>query len=89
MSMLDEEIRRLEIRLQDLKVRLIPDFESKTSVLFSRIQGLSKDSRRTAERGKLEREYSILSKELRIRSDEMTRIRQEIERLGIQKKFSR
>jgi len=87
--MLDEEITRLGIRLKDLKVRIIPDFESKSSAIFSRIQGMSKDASNSAERAKLETEYGKMSNELRIRSDEMIKIRQEIERLELQKKFSR
>ncbi|HJL62356.1 MAG TPA: hypothetical protein QF517_10385 [Pseudomonadales bacterium] len=89
MGMLDEEITRLGIRLKDLQHRIIPDFESKTGVLFSRIQAMSKDKSKAGVRTKLELEYTKLSKELRQRSDEQIQIRHEIERLELQKKFSR
>ena len=86
MSMLDEEINRLGIRMKDLTQRVIPDFEARAQRLYARIIMLVKDS---PEREKLEQEYAKLSKEIRQRSDEMMRTKQEIDRLEIQKKINR
>lgn len=88
MSMIDEELTRLGLRLKDLKLRVIPNFESKTQMLFSRIQTMQNANQAT-DRQKLEHEYTLLSKELRKRCDEQIRIRQEMERLELQKRFSR
>jgi len=89
MSMIDEEITRLGNRIKDLKLRIIPSFESRTNSLYARIQTMSNETTRSPAKAKLESEYKSLSGELRKRSDEMIRIRQEMERLEIQKRFSR
>jgi len=85
-SMIDEEIRRLRTRMDELKERLLPDFENRTQVLFAQIMPLKKGSN---EREKLEHEYTLLSKELRLRSDELISIRQQIENLEVQKSMRR
>jgi hypothetical protein len=86
MDMIDEEIRRLKIRLDELTVRILPDFENKTQILYSQILPLPKDN---AHREKLEAEYVLLSKELTLRSDEVIRIRQQIENLELEKNIRR
>jgi len=75
---------RLHYRLEDLRLRVIPDFEGKTQLIYARIMPLPKDS---GERRKLEAEYKLLSKELSIRSDELVGIRHQIENLEMEKKL--
>ena len=86
MDMIDEELTRLSNRLNDLTLRVIPQFENKTQLLFSQVVQLDKESE---ERQKLETEYNLLSKELRMRSDELIRIRHEMERLELEKRSRR
>ena len=86
MDMIDQEIMRIKGRTDDLKNRIIPDFEHKTEALYARIIPLEKGH---PERDKLEAEYTRLSKELRLRSDELINSRQEIENLELQKKMRR
>lgn len=83
-DMIDEELLRLRNRLDDLKLRVIPVFENKTQLMYSQIMQMLKKSE---ERIKLEAEYTVLSKDLSIRCDELIRIRQEIENLEMEKKF--
>lgn len=78
MDMLGQELTRLRRRMDELEKRVIPEFESKTQSLYAQILPLPKGSE---EREKLETEYNLSSKELRLRCDEMTSIRREIERL--------
>lgn len=84
-DMIDEELMRLRARMDDLKLRVIPDFESKAEFIYAQIMPLPKDS---AERKKLETEYSLQAKELTRRSDELISVRQEIENLEMEKRFS-
>ena len=86
MEMIDQEIMRLKSRMTELSERIIPDFEHKTEVLYAQIMTLEKGSE---EREKLEEEYAKLSKELRIRSDEVISSRQQIENLEVQKSMRR
>lgn len=83
MEMIDQEIMRLKRRMDELAKIAIPDLEHKSQMLFAQIMPLPKDS---PERERLEAEYEILSKELRLRSDEMIKKRQEIQYLEQQKK---
>lgn len=82
MDMIDEELLRLRTRLDDLVGRVIPDLENKSQILFARIMPLKQGSE---ERDRLEHEYTLLSKELRLRSDELYKARQQIENLELQK----
>jgi hypothetical protein len=82
MDMIDEELLRLHNRLDDLRLRVIPEFESKTELMFAQIMPMRRDSE---ERKILEAEYKILSRELSTRSDELIKIRQEIENLEMEK----
>ena len=86
MDMIDQEIARLQTRQQELKTRIIPDFEHRTQMLYSQILPLQKDSE---ERAHLEEEYSKMSKELTMRSDELISIRHQIEHLETEKNFRR
>jgi len=76
--MIDQEIRRLQDRLRELDEKILPQLEHRTEFLFSQIMPLPRDS---DEREKLEQEYTVLSKELRVRSDERYSTRQELDRL--------
>ena len=82
MDMIDQELMRLKIRKDELSSRIIPDFEHKTEILYGHIMTLRKDS---DEREKQEEEYARLSKELRLRSDEIINIRLEMENLELEK----
>ncbi len=84
--MIDEALLRLRDRSDDLKLRVIPEFENKTQLMYSRIMQMLKESE---ERIKLEAEYTILSKTLSKHCDELIGIRQEIENLEMEKKFAR
>ena len=86
MDMIDQELMRLNNRKDELSIRIIPDFEHRTEMLYGQIMTLRKDSR---ERLKLEEEYNHLSKELRLRSDEIINIRLEIQNLELEKKLKR
>lgn len=77
---------RLKNRQRDLSSRIIPDFEHRTQLLYSKILPLKKESR---EREKLEEEYKLLSKELTLRSDEIISIRHQIENLELEKNLRR
>ncbi len=84
--MIEEELMRLRSRLNDLQLRVIPLFENKTQQLFAQIMPLPKES---GDRVKLEAEYDLQFKELRLRSDELIRIQHEIQNLEIQQKQRR
>ncbi len=86
MDMIDEELMRLHNRMQDLKLRVIPEFENKTQMLYSQIMALPKDS---PDRQRMESEYRNLSGELSRRSDEMINIKQQIDNLETEKQFRR
>ena len=82
--MIDEELMRLRDRVEDLNRRVIPEFENKTQLIYAQIMQMLKESK---ERKKLEEEYTLLSKKLSKRCDELIGVRQEIENLEIEKKF--
>ena len=82
MDMIDEELQRLRTRLEELVGRIIPDLENKSQMLYARIMPMQKGNE---ERDKLEHEYTLLSKELRMRSEELYKARQQIENLELQK----
>ena len=84
-DMIDEELLRLRNRLDELKLRVIPEFENKTQLIYAQIMQMLKES---TERIKLEAEYTVLSKDLSIRCDELIGVRQEIENLEMEKKFA-
>ena len=82
MDMIDEEIMRLKNRMSELTHRIIPEFENKTTAMYAQIMALPKGS---VERERQEAEYTRMSGELRMRSDELINIRQQIENLEMQK----
>jgi RNA processing factor Prp31 len=86
MDMINEEINRLKTRLDELKSRIIPDLESKSELLYARIMPMRKDSH---EREKLEKEYTLLSKELTKRSNEIINIRRDMENLEFERSLKR
>ena len=86
MEMLDQEIMRLKHRMTELAEKIIPEFEHKTEVLYAQIMTMEKGS---DERTRLEDEFGRLSKELRLRSDELNNARMQIENLETQKSFRR
>lgn len=86
MDMIDQEIMRIKNRMAELKDRIIPDFEHRTESLYAQILPLDRGSE---ERQKLEEEFHRLSKELRLRSDELVHSVQEVENLEVQKKMRR
>jgi len=83
MDEIQEEMKRLQIRLDDLKERIVPELESKSEQLYARIMPLPMDSE---QRRRLENEYTILSKELTLRSSELFNARQAIENLEFEQK---
>lgn len=82
MDMIDEELMRLGNRLEDLKLRVIPEFESKTQIIYAQVMQMRKESE---ERIKLEVEYKLVSKDLSTRCDELINIRHQIENLELEK----
>lgn len=78
MEMIVQEINRLKTRRTELTERIVPDFQHRTELLYAQIMQLPRDSE---ERERLEHEYTLLSKELMLRSDEVIRIGQDIENL--------
>lgn len=86
MDMINEELNRLKTRLDELKSRIIPDLESKSELLYARIMPMQKESN---ERVKLEKEYTLLSKELSKRSNEIVNLRRDMENLEFEKSLKR
>ena len=84
--MINEELNRLKNRIDELKARIIPDLESKSEQLYARIMPLQKGSE---ERDKLEAEYTLLSKELSRRSNEIVNLRRDSENLEFEKSLKR
>ncbi len=76
--MIEQEIKRLENRIQELEEKILPQLEHRTEFLYAQIVPLHEGS---DEREKLEQEFKVLSKELRLRSDEKVNSRQEVARL--------
>ena len=84
MDMIDEELLRLRIRLDDLNLRVIPELENKTQVMYAQVMQMRKESE---ERKKIEADYKLISKDLSARCDELIGIRQQIENLEKEKSF--
>ncbi len=74
------EIKRLQDRNRELGTRVIPNLEHRTEVLYSQIMPLHHGS---DERLRLEHEFDLLSKELRLRCDEVVENRHRIARLEL------
>lgn len=86
MDMIDEELNRLKTRVDELKSRIMPDLESKSEVLYARIMPMREGSE---EREKLEAEYTLLSKELSRRSNELINHRSSMDNLEFEKSLKR
>tara|TARA_R110002072_G_scaffold113986_1_gene243826 strand:- start:16551 stop:16811 length:261 start_codon:yes stop_codon:yes gene_type:complete len=86
MDMIDEELNRLKTRLSELSTRIMPDLESKSEQLYARIMPMQPGS---DERAKFEAEYTLLSKELSMRSNEAINIRRDMENLAFEKTLKR
>lgn len=85
MDMIEEELARLQTRLDELRLRIIPDQDSRSQQIYSEVMSLPKDSEK---RLKLEKEYAIVAKELGMRNDEARNILQQMENLEFEKKIS-
>lgn len=83
--MIEEELARLQTRLDELRLRIIPDQDSRSQQIYSEVMSLPKDSEK---RLKLEKEYAIVAKELGMRNDEARNISQQMENLEFEKKIS-
>lgn len=83
--MIEEELARLQTRLDELRLRIIPDQDSRSQQIYSEVMSLPKDSDK---RLKLEKEYAIVAKELGMRNDEARNILQQMENLEFEKKIS-
>ena len=86
MDMIDEELARLKNRLDDLRNRIISNLDSKAQQVYAQVMSMPKDSKK---RLKLEKEYALMDKEVRMRSDEAIKITQQMENLEFEKKLSK
>jgi recombinational DNA repair ATPase RecF len=86
MDMIDEELARLKNRLDDLRNRIISNLDSKAQQVYAQVMSMPKDSEK---RLKLEKEYALMDKEVRMRSDEAIKIIQQMENLEFEKKLSK
>jgi len=85
MDMIDEELARLKNRLDDLRNRIIVNLDVKAQQVYAQVMSMPKESEK---RLKLEEEYALMSKEIRMRSDEAIKITQQMENLEFEKKLS-
>ncbi len=85
MDMIDEELARLKNRLDDLRNRIIVNLDVKAQQVYAQVMSMPKESEK---RLKLEEEYALMSKEVRMRSDEAIKITQQMENLEFEKKLS-
>ena len=86
MDMIDEELARLKNRLDDLRNRIIPNLDSKAQQVYSQVMSMPKESEK---RLKLEKEYALMDKEIRMRSDEAMKITQQRENLEFEKNLGK
>ena len=86
MDLVDQEINRLQIRIEELQTRIIRDLDNNAQQNYGQIMLLKKGSEH---RLKLEKEYGIIAKELTLRSDEERNLKQQIENLEIEKNSKR
>jgi len=84
--MIDEELARLKNRLDDLRNRIIPNLDGKAQQVYAQVMSMPKESEK---RLKLEKEYALMDKEIRMRSDEGIKIAQEMENLEFEKNLGR
>jgi hypothetical protein len=81
MATFDPALNRLKDRMATLNTNIIPGLEGKTTAIYSRIMPLAPDNDL---RIKLEAEYQQLSRELKLRSNELINIRHEIDNLELE-----
>ncbi len=86
MEQIDQELARLQKRMDELEERVIPEFENKAEQLYVQIMLLKEGS---PERHGMEAEYKVLSNDIRMRSQERLNLRQEIDNLTLEKNTSR
>ena len=82
MDMIDEELARLKNRIDDLRNRIIPNLDSRAQQVYAEVMSMQKDSEK---RLKLEKEYALMDKEIRMRSDEAIKISQQMDNLEFEK----
>jgi hypothetical protein len=82
MEMIDLRLNRLQTRLKELSSKLVPDLDAKATVIYARIMPLPLNGEL---RLKLEAEYTLISKELKLRSNEIIDIRHEIDNLELER----
>ena len=82
MDMIDEELARLKNRIDDLRNRIIPNLDSRAQQVYAQVMSMQKDSEK---RLKLEKEYALMDKEIRMRSDEAIKISQQMDNLEFEK----
>ena len=86
MDMIDEELARLKNRIDDLRNRIIPNLDSRAQQLYAQVMSMPKESEK---RLKLEKEYGLMDKEIRMRSDEAIKIAQQMDNLEFEKNLGR
>ena len=86
MDMIDEELARLKNRLDDLRNRIIPNLDIKAQQVYAQVMSMPKESEK---RLKLEKEYALMDKEVRMRSDEGIKIAQQMENLEFEKNLGK
>jgi recombinational DNA repair ATPase RecF len=86
MDMIDEELARLKNRLDDLRNRIIPNLDSRAQQVYAQVMSMPKESEK---RLKLEKEYALMDKEIRMRSDEAMKITQQRENLEFEKNLGK
>lgn len=86
MDMIDEELARLKNRLDDLRNRIILNLDMKAQQVYAQVMLMPEESEK---RLKLEKEYALMDKEVRMRSDEAIKITQQMENLEFEKKLSK
>ncbi|MFT4632501.1 MAG: hypothetical protein ACI8PP_003002 [Candidatus Pseudothioglobus sp.] len=76
-------LKRLNNRVVALTDEIVPQLDGEATAIYARIMPLPADNHL---RIKLEAEYVLLSKELKLRSKELVSMRHEIENLEIERK---
>jgi hypothetical protein len=82
MEATDLTLKRLKNRLEALRDQIIPELDGKATAIYARIMPLPAVNHL---RIKLEAEYVLLSKELKLRSNELINTRHEIDNLEIER----
>ena len=83
MDLVDQELKRMQIRLDELQANIVRDLDNRAQQIYGQIMPLRKNCE---ERLKLENEYGRVAKELTIRSDEARNLKQQMDNLEFEKK---